>query len=434
MLREKFFAKGGGGITGEIVMPGDKSISHRAVMCGSLAKGVSRVANCLMGDDVKATIKAFEAMGVKFEFDSPSSFLIKGRGCRLEQPREIINLQNSGTSIRLITGILVGLNLSAILDGDESLRKRPMKRVAVPLRNMGAAISLRNDNFPPIDILNSSGLQAIEYTLPVASAQVKSSVIFASLFVEGTSVVREMIRTRDHTERMLAQFGADLRVEDKEIKIRGGKELRPVDIEIPGDLSSAAFFIVAAIISQSGGVKIKGVGLNPTRDGAITILREMGARIDIENERVLGNEPVADIVAFPSVLNGVVIDKNLVASAIDEFPILFIAAACARGDTHLRGAEELRHKESNRLVTMAKNLRKLGISVELFEDGLTISGGNFKSGEIDSERDHRVAMAFAIASLRAEGVITINNAAEISTSFPNFFDVAETLGLRLSWA
>lgn len=434
MLRKKIFALGGDGITGEAVMPGDKSISHRAIMCGSLAKGVSRVANCLMGDDVKATIKAFKTMGVSFEFDSQSSFLIKGRGHHLEHPRSSINLQNSGTSIRLITGILAGLNLSARLDGDESLRRRPMQRIANPLRKMGATINLRNENFPPIDIINSNRLQAIEYTLPVASAQVKSSIIFASLFAEGTSVVREITKTRDHTERMLVQFGVDLHVEDKEIKIRGGRELRPVELEIPGDFSSAAFFLVAAIISKSGGVKIKGVGLNPTRDGAITILREMGARIHIENERVLGNEPVADILAFPSGLNGIVIDKKLVASAIDEFPVLFIAAACARGDTELRGAEELRHKESNRLVTMARNLRRLGISVELFEDGLTISGGDLKPGEIDAEGDHRVAMAFAIASLRTEGVITIDNAAEISTSFPNFFDVAETLGLRLSWA
>ena len=231
---------------------------------------------------------------------------------------------------------------------------------------------------------------------------------------------------------MLAQFGVDLRVEDKEIKIQGCRELRPVDLEIPGDLSSAAFFIVAAIIARSGGVKIKGVGLNPTRDGAITILKEMGAKIHIENKRVLGNEPVADILAFPSVLNGIVINEKLVASAIDEFPILFVAAACARGETQLTGAEELRHKESNRLVTMATNLRRLGISVELFKDGLTISGGDFKSGEIDAEGDHRVAMAFAVASLRAKGVITIDNAAEIDTSFPNFFDVAETLGLRLA--
>ena len=433
MLKKKFFAKGGDVISGEVVMPGDKSISHRAVMCGALAKGVSRVANCLMGDDVKATIQAFKSMGVEFEFDSQFSFLIKGRGCHLEHPRRTINLQNSGTSIRLITGILAGLNLSARLDGDESLRRRPMERIATPLRKMGAIINLREEDFPPIDIISSKRLEAIEYTLPVASAQVKSAVIFASLFANGTSVLREPTRTRDHTERMLAQFGVDLRVEDKEIKIQGCRELHPVDLEIPGDLSSAAFFIVAAIIARSGGVKIKGVGLNPTRDGAITILKEMGAKIHIENKRVLGNEPVADILAFPSMLNGIVINEKLVASAIDEFPILFVAAACARGETQLTGAEELRHKESNRLVSMATNLRRLGISVELFKDGLTISGGDFKSGEIDAEGDHRVAMAFAVASLRAEGVITIDNAAEIDTSFPNFFDVAETLGLRLTW-
>ncbi len=433
MLKKKFFAKGGDVISGEVVMPGDKSISHRAVMCGALAKGVSRIANCLMGDDVKATIQAFKSMGVEFEFDSQFSFLIKGRGCHLEHPRRTINLQNSGTSIRLITGILAGLNLSARLDGDESLRRRPMERIATPLRKMGAIINLREEDFPPIDIISSKRLEAIEYTLPVASAQVKSAVIFASLFANGTSVLREPTRTRDHTERMLAQFGVDLRVEDKEIKIQGCRELHPVDLEIPGDLSSAAFFIVAAIIARSGGVKIKGVGLNPTRDGAITILKEMGAKIHIENKRVLGNEPVADILAFPSMLNGIVINEKLVASAIDEFPILFVAAACARGETQLTGAEELRHKESNRLVSMATNLRRLGISVELFKDGLTISGGDFKSGEIDAEGDHRVAMAFAVASLRAEGVITIDNAAEIDTSFPNFFDVAETLGLRLTW-
>ena len=319
-----------------------------------------------------------------------------------------------------MTGILAGLNLSARLDGDESLRRRPMERIATPLRKMGAIINLREEDFPPIDIISSKRLEAIEYTLPVASAQVKSAVIFASLFANGTSVVRELTRTRDHTERMLAQFGVDLRVEDKEIKIQGCRELRPVDLEIPGDFSSAAFFIVAAIIARSGGVKIKGVGLNPTRDGAITILKEMGAKIHIENKRVLGNEPVADILAFPSMLNGIVINEKLVASAIDEFPILFVAAACARGETQLTGAEELRHKESNRLVTMATNLRRLGISVELFKDGLTISGGDFKSGEIDAAGDHRVAMAFAVASLRAEGVITIDNAAEIDTSFPNF--------------
>ena len=432
MIKNRFSANGGKGISGDLIMPGDKSISHRAVMSGSLANGITRVSNCLMGDDVMATIKAFQKMGVDFQFESLNTFKITGLGGKVKQQDMALDFGNSGTSIRLMAGILSGLNIRAKLDGDASLRSRPMERIAAPLRMMGADLNLREKDFPPIGICVSGGLHSIDYTLPVASAQVKSAILFAGLFADGITVVREKTPTRDHTERMLERFGAEIFRDDGRIGVRGKGVLRAVDLEIPGDISSAAFFIVGAVISAVGGVRINGVGLNPTRDGVIKILRQMGARIEIENERLIGNEPVADILAYPSSLKGIVIDPALISSAIDEFPVIFVAAACAHGKTILRGAGELRYKESDRLRVMATGLTAVGITVHLFEDGLDIEGGEISGGEINANGDHRVGMAFAMASLRAETTIIINDAAQISTSFPDFFKVSEIAGLSLA--
>ena len=432
-MKTRFFANGGKELRGNLVMPGDKSISHRAIMCGALAQGVTKVTNCLMGDDVKATIGAFKSMGVQFKCDRSGSLLITGKGRGLVAPTASIHLGNSGTSMRLMTGILSGLNIPAELDGDSSLRSRPMARIATPLRTMGADIKLRDGNIPPVSICRAHGLKAIEYALPVASAQVKSAILFAALFAEGTTVVKEKVATRDHTERMFERFGVDLAYSENGVAIRGRDVLRSADLDVPGDISSAAFFLVGGIICRSGGLRISDVGLNPTRIGVIEILRQMGAKLEIENERLMGNEPVGDIIAYPSSLEGITIDSALIASSIDEFPIIFIAAACAKGKTILRAAKELRHKESDRLEVMAKGLGAIGIDVQVFDDGLQITGGEIEGGSIDANGDHRVAMAFAIASLRSRRKIVINNAAQISTSFPNFFEVAETAGLGIGW-
>jgi len=386
-----------------------------------------------MGDDVKATIGAFKSMGVQFKCDRSGSLLITGKGRGLVAPTASIHLGNSGTSMRLMTGILSGLNIPAELDGDSSLRSRPMARIATPLRTMGADIKLRDGNIPPVSICRAHGLKAIEYALPVASAQVKSAILFAALFAEGTTVVKEKVATRDHTERMFERFGVDLAYSENGVAIRGRDVLRSADLDVPGDISSAAFFLVGGIICRSGGLRISDVGLNPTRIGVIEILRQMGAKLEIENERLMGNEPVGDIIAYPSSLEGITIDSALIASSIDEFPIIFIAAACAKGKTFLRAAKELRHKESDRLEVMAKGLGAIGIDVQVFDDGLQITGGEIEGGSIDANGDHRVAMAFAIASLRSRRKIVINNAAQISTSFPNFFEVAETAGLGIGW-
>ena len=421
----------GGRLTGEVVLPGDKSLSHRAVMLGALADGPCRVRSCLLGEDVRATIGALEAMGVEIEIGKDQGLTVHGVGIDgLKAPRAALDLGNSGTSMRLLSGIVAGAGIAATLTGDGSLSSRPMKRIADPLNRMGARIETSVDGTPPLRIAAVGSLNAIDYALPMASAQVKSAVLLAGLYASGTTRVSEPAPTRDHTERMLEAFGIKLSRDGSWIGIRGGQRLAAVDIAIPADISSAAFFIVGAAIAEGSRLVLPGVGVNPTRTGVVDILREMGADIMVDSQRSYGAEPVADISIKSTVLDGIRIPPESVSLAIDEFPAIFVAAACARGQTVLRGAEELRHKESDRILIMAEGLRQLGVAVETFDDGITIKGGELTGGEVDAHGDHRVAMAFAMAALRASGPVSIHNAAAIATSFPAFAETARNAGLR----
>ena len=427
-MNNKLVAKNSGKIVGEVIIPGDKSISHRAIIFGSLARGKSTINNCLMGDDVLATIRAFKNFGIDIVIASENTLTITGCNMSLTQGDYNLNLGNSGTSIRLLMGLLAGMRIAACLTGDESLQKRPMRRVSEPLEKMGAKIQLMNDEYPPVLISGSNSLEAIEFEPPIASAQVKSAVLLAGLSCAGETIIREKIQTRDHTERMLSLFGADIKTEEGIVSLRGNTGLRAVDFSIPGDFSSAAFLMVGAIIANQGDLLIRNVGLNPTRTGLIKILREMGAKIEIN---VMSDEfePVGDIRVYQSRLVGINVDPSLIPSAIDEFPIFFIAAACATGITVLKGAQELRFKESDRLAVMATGLSELGIKLKQHPDGMEIEGGTFTGGSVDAKGDHRCAMSFIIASLRASGSIRVANTEQISTSFPNFLDLANTLGL-----
>ncbi|MEE2984153.1 MAG: 3-phosphoshikimate 1-carboxyvinyltransferase [Pseudomonadota bacterium] len=427
----KLTVQAGGRLTGEVALPGDKSLSHRAVMLGALADGPCRVRSCLLGDDVRATVSALEAMGVEIEIGNDQILTVHGVGVDgLNAPRVALDLGNSGTSMRLLSGIVAGAGIAATLIGDASLSTRPMKRVADPLRRMGARIETSADGTPPLRIAAAGLLKGIDYAVPMASAQIKSAVLLAGLLASGTTRVSEPAPTRDHTERMLEAFGVKLSREGPWIGICGGQRLQAVDITIPADISSAAFFIVGAAIAEGSRLVLPGVGVNPTRTGVIDILREMGADIALDSRRSYGAEPVADISVTGSVLDGIRIPPESVSLAIDEFPAIFVAAACARGQTVLRGAEELRHKESDRIVIMAEGLRQLGVAVETFDDGIAIEGGELTGGEVDAHGDHRVAMAFAMAALRASGPISIRNAAAIATSFPAFAETARNAGLR----
>ncbi len=416
---------------GSIRVPGDKSISHRALMLSALAEGTSEIRGYLSSTDCEATLAAFQNMGVKIDRLSPTHLRVQGVGIKgLQPPQRVLDMENSGTAMRLMAGILCGQNFSSTLVGDESLSARPMKRIQAPLRSMGADVVTSDRGTPPLMIKPADSLRGIHYQLPVASAQVKSCVLFAGLNAHGTTCVKENIATRDHTERLLQTFSWPIEVRDEGICVTGGSKLLATDVEIPGDLSSAAFFIVGALISGSARLVIQQVGINPTRDGVIEILRLMGARIEITNTRKYGVEPVADVVVQGGDLYGTNIPRRLISKSIDEFPILFIAAACACGTTVLNGAEELRVKESDRIHNMATGLRNVGIDVAEKPDGLVIVGGNIKGGEIDSGGDHRVAMAFAVASLACEAPITIRNVDNVTSSFPGFVACASRLGLR----
>ena len=411
-------------------MPGDKSISHRAVICASLAPGTSEVRGILMSDDVKATIDAFKLFNVEFKDSKSNCLKISGKGLKRRSNQELtINLGNSGTAIRLLAGVFAGAQQKVTLTGDPSLEKRPMDRVAIPLRLMGADITLRNNQYCPVTISGDSQLSGISYTLPVASAQVKSSIMFASLFSRGKTIITEPVRTRDHTENIFKLFGLVIKVENNQIILPGAQELKPTIVDVPGDISSASFFIVGALICNQGVLEIKNVGLNETRIGIIKILVEMGGQIEIKNLQNNNGELVGDLEVKKSVLRGIDVDPQLIPYAIDEFPIISIAAACANGDTRITGAEELRYKESDRIATVASGLRNLGIKVVEYEDGLTISGGEMGGGTVDAENDHRIAMSFTIAGIVASNKIKILNASEITTSFPNFLELAQKVGV-----
>jgi 3-phosphoshikimate 1-carboxyvinyltransferase len=428
--------KPGGKLAGTLRVPGDKSMSHRSIMLGSLAEGVSRVSGFLNGEDCIATLDAFRAMGVEIEEKSPTQLLIHGVGMYgLHAPESALDMGNSGTAMRLMTGLLAGQSFAATLIGDESLSTRPMNRIIKPLSMMGAAIESGQGGRPPLRIKGGSALKGIHYDLPIASAQVKSAVLLAGLYAGGETSVTEPGITRDHTERMLRGFGYDVKTtgdKGQHISLKGGGKLTATDIDVPADISSAAFFMVGASIAKGSDLTLKHVGINPTRTGVIDILQLMGADINLSNQQEVGGEPVADIRIKASQLNGIHIPEELVPLAIDEFPVLFVAAACATGETVLTGAEELRVKESDRIQVMADGLKTCGIDCEVTPDGIIIQGGQLTSGSIESHHDHRISMAFAIAGLRAEGEITINDAANVDTSFPEFVELASQVGLGIS--
>jgi len=428
-----FVTSNSGPLSGSIKVPGDKSISHRSIMLGSIAEGVTRVSGFLEGDDSLATLNAFKEMGVAIQREG-SNVTIQGVGMNgLKEPRKPLNLGNSGTSIRLMSGLLSAQTFDSVLCGDESLSSRPMGRVINPLREMGAEISGK-DSKPPLLIKGGKQLSAIEYTLPVASAQIKSCLLLAGLYSEGTTSIIENGISRDHTERMLKGFGYDVISSPNKISLLGGGTLKGCEIEVPSDISSAAFFMVAGCISENSSIHLNSVNINPTRTGVIDILKLMGGNIELSNERLQAGELIADIKVTSSRLKGIEIPENLVPLAIDEFPVLFIAASCAEGETILTGAKELRVKESDRIQVMADGLTSLGINNEVLEDGIRISGGEFKkqTNSIKSHHDHRISMAFAIASVRSKFDIEIEGVDNVKTSFPNFIELANSIGMKIT--
>jgi len=431
--RSSYRVAPGGRLAGDVRVPGDKSISHRSIMLGALAEGVTRVLGFLEGEDSLATLQAFRDLGVVIEGPDNGALVIHGVGLRgLKKPVGPLYLGNSGTSMRLLAGLLAGQDFDVTLTGDESLSRRPMRRVTEPLAAMGAAITATEAGTPPLWIQGGRALHGIRYDLPIASAQVKSCLLLAGLRATGETSLREPVPTRDHTERMLQGFGYPVRREGGRIVLAGGGRLSACDLRVPGDISSAAFFLVGASIAPGSDLVLRGVGINPTRDGVLHVLRAMGADIELFNQAAAGGEPTADIRVRYAPLRGIEIPRELVANAIDEFPALFIAAACAQGQTVLRGAEELRVKESDRIQAMADGLMRLGIQAEPTPDGMCIQGGMLRGGTVESCGDHRVAMAFAMAGLRAAGEVCIRDCGNVATSFPNFPALARSLGLTLT--
>jgi 3-phosphoshikimate 1-carboxyvinyltransferase len=433
MAEVRFRAGAGGSLSGQVRVPGDKSISHRSIMLGSLAEGVTRVSGFLEGADSLATLAAFRTMGVSITGPDDGRVEINGVGLHgLRAPDGPLYLGNSGTSMRLLSGLLAGQSFDVTLTGDASLSGRPMKRVTAPLSDMGARIDSTIDDTAPLVIHGGQQLHGIDYAMPVASAQVKSSLLLAGLYADGRTCVSEPAPTRNHTERMLEGMGYPLTYKDGWVCLDGGHALTAIDIDIPADISSAAFFLVGASIAPGSDLVLQHVGMNPTRTGIIDILRMMGARIEVDNERDVGGEPVADLHVQYASLAGIEIPPELVPLAIDEFPVIFIAAACAEGRTVLSGAAELRVKESDRIQVMADGLNVLGVAAEATPDGMIIDGGAIDGGSIDSHGDHRIAMAFAIAALRAHGEIEIRDCANVNTSFPGFVDLAVRAGLGIN--
>jgi len=426
-----YIVQPGGRLQGEIRVPGDKSISHRSIMLGSLAEGTTEVSGFLEGEDALATLASFRAMGVQIDGPEDGKVTVHGVGMHgLKAPEKELYVGNSGTSIRLLSGLLAGQNFESTLTGDDSLSKRPMRRVTDPLALMGAEID-SNDGKPPLKIKAGNKLKGITYTLPMASAQVKSCLLLAGMYAEGKTTITEPAPTRDHTERMLTGMGYSVDVQDDTVSIEGGGKLTATNIDVPADISSATFFMVGAAISEGSDITLKHVGINRTRIGIINILKLMGADITLSNESVTGGEPVADIRVRYAPLSGIKIPEEQVPLAIDEFPALFVAAACAEGQTVLTGAEELRVKESDRIQAMADGLEILGVDAQATADGIIINGGSIGSGEVNSLGDHRIAMSFAMASLQAGGTIVINDCANVATSFPNFVELATKAGLNI---
>ena len=427
------------GLRGRLLVPGDKSISHRAIMLAAIAEGETRIEGFLEGADALATLRAFRRLGVAITGPDAGLVLVQGVGLRgLQAPDGPLDMGNSGTSMRLLAGLLAGQSFATTLVGDASLSRRPMRRVTEPLGLMGAHIETNAAGTAPLRILPVAGLKGLDYRLPVASAQVKSCLLLAGLYAAGETCVTEPAPTRDHTERMLTGFGYQVRRQGARVCLTGagsgGGRLTGGRLQVPADLSSAAFFLVGASIAPGSDLTLEGVGINPTRLGVIAILRAMGADIELRNERLAGGEPVAEIRVRAAPLTGIRIPVEQVPLAIDEFPAIFIAAACATGETVLTGAQELRVKESDRIAVMAAGLTTLGIEAEPRPDGIRIVGGRVGSGTVEAHGDHRIAMSFAIAGLRASGPIEIRDCANVETSFPEFARLAGSVGLGIEEA
>jgi 3-phosphoshikimate 1-carboxyvinyltransferase len=427
-----FLVEPGACVAGRVRVPGDKSISHRALMLGAIATGTTQVEGFLEGEDCLATLRAVARLGVEVERPSPGEVRIHGVGLNgLRASDGPLDMGNAGTAMRLFMGLLAAQRFDSELVGDQSLMRRPMERVATPLRRMGAVIETL-DGRPPVCIRGARQLHGIRYEMPVASAQVKSAALLAGLYAEGETTVVEPAVTRDHTERMLQGFGVEVVARGGTATLRPPARLEAARIAVPGDFSSAAFFIVAACIGAREPFVIEGVGVNPSRTGLLEMLALMGADVRLVGHRNAGAEPVADIEVRPAPLAGIRVPERLVPLAIDEFPAFFVAAACARGETLVTGAGELRIKESDRIAVMARGLAAVGVRHEVLPDGLRIEGGPIGGGLIDSHGDHRVAMAFAVASLRASAPIQIRDVANVATSFPGFATLARSAGLRLA--
>ncbi|HJR72248.1 MAG TPA: 3-phosphoshikimate 1-carboxyvinyltransferase [Luteimonas sp.] len=422
----------GSPLRGEIEIPGDKSVSHRAIMLAAIADGVSRIEGFLEGEDTRATAAVFSQMGVRIETPEEGVRIVHGAGIDgLRAPAAPLDCGNAGTAMRLLVGLLSGQDFDCELIGDASLSKRPMRRVTEPLARMGARIGTAEGGLPPLRI-RGSALRGVDYTTEVASAQVKSAVLLAGLRAQGETVVREPQPTRDYTERMLAAFGWPIEFGPGIARLRGGQRLRATDVAVPADFSSAAFFIVAASIVPGSDLVLKRIGLNPRRTGLLHVLRAMGADIVEIGAGECGGEPVADLRVRHASLRGIDVPQAHVADMIDEFPALFVAAACAQGNTRVRGAAELRVKESDRLAAMASGLAALGIRVQEFPDGADIQGGAFGGARIESNGDHRIAMAFAAAAQASRGEVRIADVSNVATSFPGFVDKAVAIGFRIA--
>ena len=415
-------------LNGELMIPADKSISHRSVMFGSLALGTTTISNFLMGDDCLSTISCFRELGVDIEINE-TTVKVHGKGLHgLDAPSKTLDCGNSGTTVRLISGILSGQTFCSTLTGDSSIQKRPMKRVITPLTEMGANISAKDNNFCPMTITPNS-LKGINYNSPVASAQVKSSILLAGLYADSETTVNEPHISRDHTERMLTAFGAELKRDGTKVTISPCKELYATDITVPGDISSAAFFMVAGLITPNTTLTIKNVGINPTRKGILDVLLEMGGNITCSNTQTIGGEPVCDMTVKTSKLHGVTIGGAIIPTLIDEIPALTVAAAFAEGTTIINDAKELRVKESDRIEAMYNELSKMGVHITTKEDGMIIEGGHLVKGgaELETYHDHRIAMSLAIAALNASSPSTLKNEECVSISFPNFFNLLNSL-------
>ena len=428
-------ARAGAPLRGTLAIPGDKSISHRAVMFAALADGISTIDGFLEGEDTRATAAIFARLGVRVNTPSRSRRVVHGVGVDgLQPPAGPLDCGNAGTGMRLLAGLLAAQRFDSVLVGDASLSKRPMRRVTVPLAKMGARIDTEEGGVPPLRIHGGQRLAGIDHTLEVSSAQVKSALLLAGLYAEGETVVREPHPTRDYTERMLSAFGVDIAFSPGFARLRGGQRLRATDVAVPADFSSAAFFLVAASIVPGSELRLQQVGLNPRRTGLLQVLRMMGADIREEHAAIHGGEPVADLVVRHAPLRGIEVPEALVPDMIDEFPVLFIAAACADSPTVVRGAAELRVKESDRLGVMATGLRTLGLRVDETPDGATLHPGGLGGGTIESHDDHRIAMAFAVAGQVAAGEVRIRDVATVATSFPGFDALARGAGFALAAA